>query len=207
MKRNLTVVCILVGLCVALFAAVTALGFVFDLLPVGIVGAIMTFIALWVLAGSIYREQLYDRVVARYEVADYAAARAMLSAAEHNHLLFPIARIIVYQLYVKVAMAQDDTVTAERYISRLRHNGGDGWKYRTAFFIVLLNLDWGDVAAATAEYTAFKTACVHSSLYRPGIDVLDAIFANINGEAHPLPESVKQSKYPILHRVVAKYCP
>ncbi len=206
MKRNLTVVCILTGLCVALFAATTVVGFVFDVLPVGIVGAIMTLVTLWVLAGSIYRERVYEQVEARYRVNDFAAARAILDRAEHNHLLYPIARIIVLQLYVRVALAQDDTATAERYVSRLRHNGGDGWRYRTAYFIVLLNLDWGDVPAATAEYEAFKSACASSEIYRSRIEVLDAIFANIHGEAREMPDTAKQSKYPIVHRVIRKYC-
>ncbi len=206
MKRNLTVVCILIGLCVAIFAATTAVGFVFDALPVGIVGAVLTLVALWVFAGSIYRERVFDAFEARYRVGDYAAARAILDRAERNHFLYPIARIIVLQLYVRVALAQDDTATAERYVARLRHNGGDGWKYRTAYFIVLLNLDWGDVPAATSEYEAFRNACANSEIYRSRIETLDAIFANIRGEARPMPEAAKESKYPILYRVVQKYC-
>lgn len=206
MKRNLTVVCILTGLCVAVFAATTVVGFVFGVLPVGIVGAMMFAVSLWVFAGSIYRERVYGAFDARYRAGDYAAARAILDKAERNHFLYPIARIIVLQMYVKVALAQDDTATAERYVSRLRHNGGDGWRYRTAYFIVLLNLDWGDVPAATAEYEAFKSACANSEIYRTRIETLDAIFANIHGEARTLPEAAKQSKYPILHRVVQKYC-
>ena len=206
MKRNLTVVCILTGLCVAAFAATTVIGFVFGVLPVGIIGAMMLLIALWVFAGSIYRERVYEAFDARYHAGDYVAARAILDRAERNHFLYPIARIIVLQMYVRVALAQDDTATAERYVSRLRHNGGDGWKYRTAYFIVLLNLDWGDVPAATAEYEAFRNACANSEIYRTRIETLDAIFANIHGEARPMPEAAKQSRYPILHRVVQKYC-
>ena len=206
MKRNLTVVCILTGLCVAVFAATTVIGFVFDVLPVGIIGAMMLLVSLWVFAGSIYRERVYAAFDARYRAGDYVAARAILDRAERNHFLYPIARIIVLQMYVKVALAQDDTATAERYVSRLRHNGGDGWKYRTAYFIVLLNLDWGDVPAATAEYEAFRNACANSEIYRTRIETLDAIFANIHGEARPMPEAAKQSRYPILHRVVQRYC-
>lgn len=205
MRRNLTVVCILTGLTVAFFAAVTVLGFVFDLLPVGIVGAVMTLVAAWVLAGSIYRERLYDRFSAKFEAYDYVAARAILDKSLHNHLLFPIARIIVWQLYMKVAAAQDDIPTAERYATSLRHGGGEGWKYRTAYFIVLLNLDWGDLPAATAEYEAFRSACAHSEIYRSNIDVLDALFKGINGGEYVIPDQAKRSRYPIVHRVIEKY--
>ncbi len=206
MKRNRVVVCVLAGLCVAIFIAMTVSGFVFDVLPAGVVGAVMTAVSLWGLAGSIFCERVYDTATARYRVGDYAAARAVLDKAERNHLFYPIARITLLQLYVVVALTQDDTATAERYVSRLRHNGGDGWRYRTAYFIVLLNLDWGDLPAATAEYEAFRSACSASEIYKSRIEVLDAIFANIHGEPRPMPDAAKQSKYPILHRVVQKYC-
>lgn len=206
MKRNLTVICVLMGLCTAVFAAVTVIGFVFDVLPAGIVGAVMLLVGLWVFAGSIFCERVFEAADARYRVGDYPAARAVLDRAERNHFLYPIARMTLLQMYVRVALAQDDTATAERYVSRLRHNGGDGWRYRTAYFIVLLNLDWGDVPAATAEYEAFRNACASSEIYRSRIEVLDAIFANIHGEAREMPDAAKQSKYPIVHRVVQKYC-
>ncbi len=207
MKRNLTVVCVLTGLCVALFAAVSVLGFVYSVLPVGIVGVFLTLVAVWVLIGSVYRERLYERVDSRFRARDYAAARAMLDRALRNHFTFPIARIIVWQLYLKVALAQDDVPAAERCASRLRHNGGDGWKYRTAYFYVLLYLDWGELSAATAEYEQFRNACASSAIYRTRIEVLDALFARINGRESVLPDAAKDSCYPIVHRVVDRYCP
>ena len=205
MKRNLTVVCILTGLTVLFFAAVTVLGFVFEILPVGIVGAVMTVIALWVLAGNVYRELLHDAVIDKFDAYDYPAARAKLDKALRNHFFFPIARMIVWQLYTMVALAQDDIPAAERYASSLRHGGGEGWKYRTAYFIVLLNLDWGDVPAATAEYDSFKSACSHSSIYRSRIEVLDALIAGIQGREYTIPDGAKHSRYPIVHRIIEKY--
>ena len=159
MKRNLTIVCVLNGICVALFAAVGVLGFVYNVLTAGILGVFMTVIALWILAGNIYREWLYDAVEHRFSVGDYAGARAYLDRAERNHLLYPIVRVIVCQLSLKVALAIDDIPTAARCVNRLRHNGGDGWQYRTAYAIILMNLDWDDVDAARTEYEAFRRAC------------------------------------------------
>lgn len=205
MKRNLTVICILTGLTVLFFAAVTVLGFVFDILPVGIVGAAMTLVAAWVLAGSIYRERLYDAVIAKFDVYDYPAARAKLDRALRNHIFFPVARMVVWQLYTMVALAQDDIPAAERYASSLRHGGGEGWRYRTAYFIVLLNLDWGDLPAATAEYEAFRNACAHSQIYRSRIEVLDALFAGIHGKEYTIPDGAKHSRYPLVHRIIEKY--
>ena len=206
MKRNLTIVCVLNGICVAVFVAVGVLGFVYGVLTAGILGAFMTLIALWVLAGNIYREWLYDKVEHRFAVRDYAGARAYLDRAEHNHLLYPIVRIIACQLSLKVALAIDDIPTAARCVNRLRHNGGDGWKYRTAYPIILMNLDWDDVEAARAEYEAFRRACAHSSIYRTRLETLDAVFSHLDGNAAPLPDEVKNSPYPIVHRVVRKYC-
>ena len=206
MKRNLTIVCVLNGICVAVFVAVGVVGFLYGVLGAGILGTFLAVIALWLLAGNIYREWLYDKVEHRFAVRDYAGARAYLDRAERNHLLYPMVRIMACQLHAQVALALDDAATVNRYISRLRHDGGNGWKYRTAFAVILLNLDWGDISAARAEYEEFRAACAHAQIYKSHIEVLDAIFAHIEGNAVELPEEAKRSPYPVLHRVVRKYC-
>ncbi|MDE5897493.1 MAG: hypothetical protein K2H43_06750, partial [Clostridia bacterium] len=101
MKRNLTVVCILAGLCTALFAAVAAVGFLYRLIPVGVVGCLMAVVGLWYLLGSIERELVYSRFEKRFAVRDFAGAVAILERAARNHLFFPVYRIIVFQLFVK----------------------------------------------------------------------------------------------------------
>lgn len=205
-KRNLTVVCVLTGLCVLLFAGVTVVGIVFQVLPVWISGAILTVVSVWVFAGGIYRERLYDAVEHRMKVNDPAGARTILDRAEHNHLFYPLARIVACQLYIRVALVQDDTVTAEHYVSRLRHGGGAGWKYRTAYVVVLMNLDWEEVGVARHEFEEFRSACAHSQIYRSRIQILETIFDHIDGKAGELPDEAKTSPYPLVHRVIRKYC-
>lgn len=204
MKRNLIAVCILVGLCVALFAAVTVVGFVFSAYPAGILGALMTLVSIWVLAGSVYREIVYRRFDERFQNRDFAGALQVLDTARRNHFLFPLVRIVAYQLYLKAELAVDNTAAAAKYADVLRHAGGDGWKYRTAYYVTVLNLDWGDVAAAQAEYEDFKNNCAHSELYRGQLSELDALLKKVGGSDEPLPESVKRSPYPAVHRIVER---
>ena len=206
MKRNLVIVCILACLSVAAFTAIAAVGFVYDVLAAGIVGVILAFVSCWFLFGSVYREHLYDAVNSRFRAGDYAAALMVLEKAERNHLLYPMVRIMACQLHVKVALALDDVDAVNRYIARLRHEGGNGWKYRTAYAVILLNLDWGDISAAHVEYEDFRAACAHAQIYHDQIEVLDAVFSHIEGKPVELPKDAKQSPYPVVYRVVRKYC-
>ena len=206
MKRNLTVVCILIGLCAALFGAVAVLGFVFHLLYVGVIGCIATGIALWMLAGSIARERLYLSCEAHFRKGDYAGARTVLDKASRNVLLFPVYRVIYHQLAMKTALALDDVSSAVKHIEALRHAGGTGWKYRTAFYAILIDLDWEELESARTEYGAFAKDCGHAEIYREQLDILRAVFARIDGEEVSLPEGAKRAPYPVLHRIVDKYC-
>ena len=206
MKRNLTVVCVLTGLCTALFAGVAAVGFVYGLIAVGVTGCLMAVVSLWYLAGSIQRERLYLRFERRFAAADYAAAVALLDRASHNPIFFPVYRIIVFQLYIRAYLALDDTAQAAKYVDILRHAGGTGWKYRTAFLVIVVNLDWEDIAAAQEEYDAFRKDCAHAQIYREQIGILDAVFAHLAGETPPVPDAAKRSPYPVVHRVIQKYC-
>lgn len=138
--------------------------------------------------------------------ADYAAAVALLDRASHNPIFFPVYRIIVFQLYIRAYLALDDTAQAAKYVDILRHAGGTGWKYRTAFFVIVVNLDWEDIAAAQEEYDAFRKDCAHAQIYREQIGILDAVFAHLAGETPPVPDAAKRSPYPVVHRVIQKYC-
>lgn len=205
MKRNLTVVCVLVGACTLFFAAVTAVGAAYGIIPVIVCGAVMTLVGIWAFIGSVLRERIYERAENRIGCGDYYGALAVLDKASRNHLFFPLYRMIVYQLYVRAELAIDDVAAAAKHADCLRHAGGDGWKYRTAFYVVLFNLDWEDLSAAQAEYESFKNACAHSALYREQISVLDALFARLGGENVPLPEAAKTSPYPVVHRLIERY--
>lgn len=206
MKRNLTVVCLLAGLCVAAFAACAAVGFVYRQWFVGAVCCLMALVAAWYLAGSVERERVYLRFEKLFAARDYAGAVALLDRASRNLFLYPVYRIILFQLYVKAYLALDDTARAAQCVDCLRSVGGTGWKYRTAFFITIVNLDWEDITSAQEEYEEFLRACGSSAIYREQLEILGAVFAHIAGENPPLPEAAKRSPYPVVHRVIRKYC-
>ncbi len=205
MKRSLTVVCVLTGALAAAFAAGAFLGFWYSIYYAGVICACMALVALWTLVGSILREKLFLDFEKRFENREYAGAKEVLDKASHNYFFYPIYRVIAHQLYIKAYLALDDTATAARHVECLRHMGGVGWKYRTAFFVSIVNLDWNDIAAARTEYAAFAHDCASSQIYREQLEILNAVFAHINGEDTPVPEAAKESPYPVVHRVIDKY--
>ncbi len=206
MKKRLLIVCLVLGFCSAIAVTVAALGFAFDILALGIVGCIAAAAALWFLAGNIYRDVFYVRTTAFLKEKDFAGARAILDRAESNAIFYPVVRTLVFQLGLRTAIGLDDVPEAARYVENLRHLGGAEWRYRTAYFVVMFNLDWDDVAAAREEYTDFRTDCGESEVYREQLEILDAVFAHIDGYGEDLPESAKNSEYPIVQRVLRKYC-
>lgn len=206
MKRNLWIVSVILGLCCAAFVALIVLGIVYRNAIMGVVGGGMLLLTLWLLAGSVYRERAYEAFEKKFVARDYVGALEVLDRASSNHFFFPVFRTIAYQLYVKGELAADDLARAAHYADLLRHMGGDGWKFRTAFYVVLFNLDWGDFAAAREEFKEFEKACSHSALYREQLEILRALFGRIDGGDEPLPESVKTSPYPVVARIVERYC-
>ena len=204
MRRNLIAVCALVGVSAAAFLAVTVLGIVWKNAVMIAVGAAMTLFALWVTAGSVYRERIYETFEKKFGARDYAGALETLDKAAANHFFFPMYRTVAYQLYIRGELAVDNLAEAAKYVDLLRHSGGDGWKYRTAFYVVLFNLDWGEYALAREEFDAFEKACAHSSLYKEQLETLRALLGRINGGDEPLPESVKKSPYPVVGRIVER---
>ncbi len=206
MKKNCVLACVLLGLCVLVFAAAGIVCFVFEQYAPGCISLIVMLVTVWAFIGYVYRENLRERFIGRYRVRDYAGAKAIVDAAARNHFLYPFLRIILHQLYLRLALCLDDIPAAVRHAESLRRLGGDGWRYRTSYWFTLFNLDWEDVHAARAEYDAFRTACEHAEIYRGQLAVLAAIFAHIDGHGGPLPESVKNADYPILHRIVRRYC-
>lgn len=206
MKKNCIVMCVILGLCSIFFIGVSVVGFVYDIYAVGITAIFMALIALWAFAGYIYRESVRERFIALYRARDYRGAKAVLDRAAANHFLYPFMRIALNQMYLRVELCLDDIPAAVKYVELLRHDGGTGWKYKTAYFVVLFNLDWADVAAARSEYEAFRSDCAHAVIYQEQLAVLAAIFSHIDGNGEELPASVKNADYPILHRIVRKYC-
>lgn len=116
-------------------------------------------------------------------------------------------RIAAMQHYIFTCAALDDLVTAKRYIDRLRHGGGKGWKYHTAYLYILIKLDEGDVQTARAEYDDFRRDCKDAVVYQQQLEVLKAIFQRLFSlrNAAPLPESAIESSYPVVSRILGKH--
>lgn len=206
MKKSLTVMCLLLGLCTVAAIVVAVLGFVLDILPLGIIGCIAALVSLWFFAGMLYRDVVYNRVITCFDAKDFAKAREIIDGAERNQFFYPIVRVLVFQLGLRTAIGLDDTTEAVRYIESLRALGGNEWRYKTAYFLAMINLDWEDVSAARAEYTDFSEACGGSEAFHEQLEILDAVFAHIDGEGGELPEAAERSEYPVVHRVLTKYC-
>ena len=206
MKRSLLVESIFLGVGLAALLALTVFGAVYGIIPVIVVGAFMALVALWLLCGSIFREYEYEKFTKKFAQRDYAGALELLDKAVSNHFFYPVFRTVAYQLYVKGELAVDNLAEAAKYVDLLRRGGGEGWKYRTAFYVVLFNLDWGDFAAARTEFLDFEKHCSHSERHMSEIETLRSLIEHIEGSAEPYPESVKASPYPVVHRIVERSC-
>ncbi len=206
MKKNLTVMCALLGACTVCSIVVAALGFAFDILALGVIGCIAAAASLWFFAGTIYRDVVYTRTIACFDEKNFSKARDIIDRAERNQFFYPIVRVLVFQLGLRTSIGLDDMTEAVRYIESLRALGGNEWRYKTSYFLIMIYLDWEDVTAARAEYTEFSDACGASDLFREQLGILDGIFSHIDGEGGDMPEAAERSEYPVVHRVIAKYC-
>ena len=135
----------------------------------------------------------------------YAEERAYLEKVRKGPLSF-LTRIVAMSHYVCACMALDDLPNAARIIDRLRHGGGAGWKYRTAYCYILIQLDGGALEIARTEYEEFRTQCAQAEIYRGQIEVLTAIFHRIFGTNNnePLPEAAVNSAYPVVGRILGR---
>ncbi len=135
----------------------------------------------------------------------YDEERALIEKKMKSPFFF-LVRIVALMRYIRASMALDDLPTAKRYIDLLRHNGGAGWKYMTAYFYILIKLDEGDVTTARTEYEEFRTQCAHAEIYKEQIEVLTAIFHRIFGTSNnePLPQAAVNSPFPVIGRILGK---
>ena len=204
MNRSLIAACIGAGVSFAAFLALIVMGIMWYIPVLIAVGAVMVLVSLWVLTGFLFRERLYEGFEKKFRARDFAGALTLVDRAESNHFLFPLLRILVYECYVKGELAVDNVSQSAKYVQLLRHNGGKGWKYRTAFYTVLFNLDWGDVAAAQEEFAEFEAACSHSPKHREELEILRALLLHVMKVDVPYPDSVKNSPYPVVKRIVER---
>ncbi len=205
MKRNLFVY---IGLsaAAALLIAGTVLGFLSDeYYYLGIIGAVVLIADVFALATVITQDNLNIKCGKLCDEKRYAEEKALIEKKMRSPLFF-LVRTVALMRYVRVNMALDDLPTAKRYIDALRHGGGAGWKYMTAYFYILIKLDEGEIVTARTEYEEFRTQCAHAEIYREQIEVLRAIFHRLfkTNNTEPLPAAAVNSPFPIVNRVLGR---
>lgn len=203
--QHVTVV-VLLSLCIALFAACAVYGGIKANVGAVVIMCVMAIFSLLCLLGIIRQGRLCAQIEKLLPERRFREAKDVLDRAMKNYLLFPFMRISLYSYYIVTAAALDDLPLAEKYIDRLRHGGGPGWKYKTAYLYILIKLDEGDVKTAQAEYADFRHNNEKAEIYRQQIEVLDAVFSRLFSRSdEPLPEAAVNSFFPVLHRILGKH--
>lgn len=132
-------------------------------------------------------------------------AEALLEKRERS-LLYPFCRMAVLSRLFVTYAALDELKKAEETIEKLRHDGGAGWKYRTAFVFILIQLDGGDLKKAREEFEDFRTHNENVALYKEQIEILEALFARLfSNSDEKLPQSAVDCPYPVLQRILGKH--
>lgn len=195
----------IVGLYFAALVGLSVYGYLKGQIAGGIGLDILAVCCLLALLAMILREKLDRKCAELFEEKKYAEARAYLEKVRKGPLSF-LTRVRAMSNYVCVCMALDDLPNAARIIDRLRHGGGKGWKYMTAYCYILIRLDGGDVETARAEYEEFRTQCANAEIYKDQIEVLTAIFRRLMGTSdnEPLPQTAVNSRYPVVGRILGK---
>ncbi len=141
-----------------------------------------------------YREKRYEEV------------RTFLEKKMRGPFFF-LVRTVVYSWEIVLNMALDDLPAAEHYIDILRHNGGKGWKYMTAYSYILILLDRGETETARVEFEEFRRECAHAEIYRDQLEVLAAIFHRLyrTGNDEPLPQAAVRSDFPAVSRILGRH--
>ena len=208
MKRNLFVY-IGLPICAAAFLAFGIVVLVLDSEPHEIVGGVILLAAavfvLLLLAKVVMQDNLNLKCAKLCEEKRYDEERALIEKKMKSPFFF-LVRIVAIVRYIRASMALDDLPAAKRYIDVLRHNGGKGWKYMTAYFFILIKLDEGDISTARTEYEEFRTQCAHAELYKGQLSVLAAIFHRVFGTNNnePLPQEAVNSPFPVIGRILGK---
>ncbi len=190
----------------ALLIVGTVLAFLSDeYYYLGIIGAVALAADVIALATVITRDNLNIKCGKLCDEKRYNEEKALIEQKMKSPFFF-LVRTVALLRYVRVNMALDDLPTAKRYIDTLRHGGGLGWKYMTAYSYILIKLDEGDIVTARTEYEEFRTQCAHAEIYREQIEVLRAIFHRLfkTNNTEPLPAAAMNSPFPIVSRVLGR---
>ena len=141
-----------------------------------------------------------------FEERKFAQERAYIEKKMRSPFYF-LVRMSAMEHYVRVCMALDDLPTAMRYIDSLRHGGGKGWKYKTAYSYILIKLDEGDMDTARREYDEFRGDCAHAQIYQTQLEILTAIFSRLFTARSnaPLPMAAVESSFPVVSRILGRH--
>lgn len=206
--RNLGVIVstVLLSVFVAAMAVCAALSFIWRLWPAGALCVAAFCAALWLLAGLTQLWKKKDAFDRNFRARNFDEAEKYALEIAGSKLFYPIMRFTGFCVMLAISMAKDDLQEAEKYIFRIRHGGGAGWKYRTAYYYTLILIDKGDVPAARAEYEDFRIHNQNVEFYQSQLEVLDAIFRRLfTRNDTPLPASVTDSFFPVVHRILGKH--
>ncbi len=192
------------SLSAALCAAGAVASFVYGVIYMGVIASVVAAVAVLWLATAIAQDNFNLRCGKLCEEKKYEEERALIEKKMKSPFFFLI-RIVALTRYIRVSMALDDLPTAKRYIDSLRHGGGEGWKYKTAFFFILIKLDEGDFETARFEYEDFRRACANAEIYKEELEILSAIYRRLlKTDTEPLPAAAVDSPFPVLGRVLGR---
>lgn len=206
MTKRHTSVYVLFSVAAALCLVATVFGFAADTYDyIGIIGAVLFVFAAAALATAITRDNLNIKCGKLCDEKRYAEEKALIEKKMRSPFFFLI-RTVALMRYIRVNMALDDLSTAKRYVDRLRHGGGEGWRYMTDFYYILIELDAGELSVAHAEYGAFRSACQHAEIYREQLEILSAVFHRLyqTGNNDPLPQSAVNCPFPVVSRILGR---
>ena len=204
---------VLTGLAAVIAAAGSAVAFVYALYGAGAAAAAISVLLLLCLAGEIVQDNYCQKCEELFSARKFDEEFAYLGKIKGNHLLFPFMRERFYIIAIRNALARDDLALARSYIARLRHVDAryrygeeKGIKYKTAYAYILILLDEGKKDEARTEYEDFRINNEHYAIYKPQIEVLNALFARLFSKHDaPLPEAAVDSPYPVLKRILGRH--
>lgn len=197
---------ILVVLMEIAIVACAVVAFVLEYWALGIVACVGFLAVLWLLIGVLRLQTQLAAFEACLKGRDLDGAERAVNIIRESKIFYPIMRFSLFRVTLLLCMAKDELDEAKKSILRIRRDGGVGWKYRTAYYTILIALDEGDISLARSEYEDFRLHNQGVELYKEQLEVLDALFGRLfTHNDTPLPESVGKSVFPVVHRILGKH--
>lgn len=196
----------LTSVAIAVTLAGGVVAFCYALPAVGAILSALTLMSVFCLAGEIVQDNFCIKSEKLFLANEFEEEKQLLDKVRRNHLLFPFVRERFFLSGIRNAVARDDLPLAKSYIMSLRHGGERSNKYKTSYATVLILLDEGNVKGAREEYEDFRIHNEHYELYKPQIEMLNALFARLFSRSDvPLPESAVNTRYPVIKRILGRH--